>query len=120
MTERQYLDVPEVADLLRRTPKAIYRLCATKKIPGARKVGRRTLFHRTTIIAWVESGAVPTAADLPHVGESSFPPHAATDGATDGTTEGTTGGTLDSSTNPREQLREQPPMELRRELCGEL
>jgi excisionase family DNA binding protein len=45
----------EVADLLRTTRRAIYAMCARGALPGAIRVGRRLLFRRVLLIAWLEN-----------------------------------------------------------------
>ena len=52
-----YLKVSEAADLLRTTPKAVYNMVERGLMPAARRLGRRVLFNRAELIAWIESGA---------------------------------------------------------------
>ncbi len=54
-----YLSAGEVAVLLRISKRAVYVRHQRRKLPGARKVGDRLLFHRPTLLAWIESCDVP-------------------------------------------------------------
>ncbi len=47
------LTVDEVAELLRTSKRAIYTMNARGQIKGARKIGRRLLFLRDTLMAWI-------------------------------------------------------------------
>lgn len=62
MTDTDVLITPdELAALLRTTKTAVYTAAERGKIPGVRKLGRRLLFHRATITAWIDTGEVPRA-----------------------------------------------------------
>lgn len=51
----EYLNIDEVADLIR-TPKAtLYRWRHMGSGPPAHRVGRRLLYRRDEVIAWVEA-----------------------------------------------------------------
>ena len=50
----QLLIVEEVAVLLRTTPKAIYAMVERRQLPGVRRIGRRVLFCRTTLLDWLD------------------------------------------------------------------
>ncbi len=50
MAEPLFLTVPEVADLLRTTPKAVYLMIDRGKLPGVRRVGRRVLVKRAELL----------------------------------------------------------------------
>jgi excisionase family DNA binding protein len=52
------LTVPEVADLLRLSVKAVYSLVETRRIPHVR-VSNRLRFHRQEIYAWLDGNRVP-------------------------------------------------------------
>jgi excisionase family DNA binding protein len=47
------LTVPEVAELLRTTPIAIYAMVERGKIPGVLRVGRRLLFSEDVLRTWI-------------------------------------------------------------------
>jgi excisionase family DNA binding protein len=50
------LTVAEVAaQFLRTTPRAVYQLVQREQIPGVIRVGRRLLFRKDTLVAWLES-----------------------------------------------------------------
>lgn len=51
----QFINVAEVAELLRRKPRTIYEMVAQERIPY-RKVGGRLLFDIDEILAWTKSG----------------------------------------------------------------
>lgn len=44
------MTVEDVAALLRTTPKAIYEMHRRRQLPGARRIGRRLLFDRATLL----------------------------------------------------------------------
>lgn len=50
----QYDTVPEVAALLRTTPKAIYTMVERNQIGGVTRFGRRVLFRRDALLQWLE------------------------------------------------------------------
>jgi excisionase family DNA binding protein len=50
----EYLNVDEAAGLIGRTPHALYRLVARRQIPY-RKHGRRLLFKRSELLAFLET-----------------------------------------------------------------
>jgi excisionase family DNA binding protein len=56
MNEQTFLTVAECAELLRTTPKAVYTLVERRHIPAVH-IGRRLLFNREKVIAWLERGA---------------------------------------------------------------
>jgi excisionase family DNA binding protein len=53
-----YLDVNEVADLLKMSVSHIYTLTSTKKIPHIKLLGRKVLFDRSEIKDWLKSKSV--------------------------------------------------------------
>lgn len=53
------LDVKEVAALLRITPKAVYGLVETRRVPFV-KIGARVRFVRRDVVAWLERNRVPS------------------------------------------------------------
>ena len=56
----QLLLVEEVALLLRTTPKAIYAMVARGQLPGVRRIGRRVLFCRATLLDWLATTCAPS------------------------------------------------------------
>jgi excisionase family DNA binding protein len=50
----EYLTVPEVADLIRTTPKAIYDLVWKGRLPGVVRLGRRVLVKRASLLRWLD------------------------------------------------------------------
>jgi excisionase family DNA binding protein len=59
-----YLTPPEMAELLRTTPAAIYVMKARGQLPGVVKVGRRVLFHRQTVLDWLDRKTAPSPQEL--------------------------------------------------------
>jgi excisionase family DNA binding protein len=57
-----YLNVNEVAALLRRSPKAVYTLIDRGQLPGVRRVAGRVLVHRVELLDWIESCASSTGS----------------------------------------------------------
>ncbi len=47
------LTVPEVADLLRTSPKAIYTLISRGQLPGVIRLSRRVLVDREDLLSWL-------------------------------------------------------------------
>ncbi len=47
-----FLTVDELAAFLRINRDTAYRLCASREIPGVRKLGRCIRIHRDTVLAW--------------------------------------------------------------------
>jgi excisionase family DNA binding protein len=54
------LTVPEAADLLRTTPKAVYALVQRGQIAGLRRVGRRLLIHRRELLDSLAESRAPS------------------------------------------------------------
>ena len=48
-----FLQVEEVADLLRVSRKAVYAMVERDEIPGVMKIGRRLRFRRDVLEAWL-------------------------------------------------------------------
>ena len=48
------LKVPEVAQLLRTTPKAIYTMNDRGKLPGVVRLGRRLLVRTSVLVSWIQ------------------------------------------------------------------
>lgn len=49
-----YLLIPEAAELLRTSPKAVYALVDRGQLPGVRRVGRRLLISRDELLVWLD------------------------------------------------------------------
>lgn len=47
------LTVDELAELLRTTPQAVYVAAARAQLPGKVRIGRRLLFRRDEVLAWL-------------------------------------------------------------------
>ena len=58
--DQRYLDVDQVADYTRSTPMSIRQQVHLKQIPHLKR-GRRVLFDRLEIDAWLAQGRVETA-----------------------------------------------------------
>lgn len=54
------LQADEVADLLRTTRKAVYALVERGGIPGVTRIGRRLLFRRDDVLAWLDERRAPS------------------------------------------------------------
>jgi excisionase family DNA binding protein len=48
------LTVPEVANLLKTTKKAVYTMFERRLIPGAVKIGKRLLFKKNIVLRWID------------------------------------------------------------------
>jgi excisionase family DNA binding protein len=57
------MTVPEVADLLRTTEKAIYEMHRRGQLPGERRIGRRLLFERASLLDWLDHKCAPSRGD---------------------------------------------------------
>jgi excisionase family DNA binding protein len=53
LLEQPYLTVAEVAQLLRKTPKAIYAMYERGQLPRSALPGRRLLFCKTRLLEWL-------------------------------------------------------------------
>jgi excisionase family DNA binding protein len=51
------MTVPEVAVLLRKTPKAIYSMIGRGQLPGIIRIGRRLLVDRQILVDWLRQKA---------------------------------------------------------------
>lgn len=58
--QRIYVTVPEMADLLRKTRGAIYAMTARGQLPGVVRVGRGVLFHRQSVLDWLDRKTAPS------------------------------------------------------------
>ena len=54
------LTVDEVATLLRTSRGAIYTMAERARLPGVRRVGRRLLVCRDTLLKWLRENRVPS------------------------------------------------------------
>jgi excisionase family DNA binding protein len=59
---REFLTVPEVADLLRTTRHAIYLQIGRGLLPGVIRIGRRILIKRQDLVSWLDSNRSPSPA----------------------------------------------------------
>ena len=57
------LQAKEVADLLRTTRKAVYALVERGTLPGVTRIGRRVLFRRDDVLAWLDERRVPSLGE---------------------------------------------------------
>lgn len=53
------LTVPELAELLRTTPTAVYAMVARGQIPGTTRLGRRVLFRSADVLDWLDHQRQP-------------------------------------------------------------
>ena len=65
--EREMMDVRELTELLGLNRKTVYGLIASGEIPGVRRLGRRIVVHRATVIRWLGNGqgSVPRSRRRP-------------------------------------------------------
>jgi excisionase family DNA binding protein len=54
------LTVPDVAELLRTTPAAIYSMKERGQLPGVTQVGRRVLFRSDKLVDWLRQESAPS------------------------------------------------------------
>lgn len=57
---QQYLDVNEVAALLRMSVSHVYTLSSKNKIPHIKLLGKKLLFDKDEITTWIKSKSVAT------------------------------------------------------------
>ena len=57
ITNDTYLTLTEVAELARTTPGAVYQWRRRGKGPRASRVGKRLLFRRADVLAWIDAQA---------------------------------------------------------------
>ena len=55
---RLLLTVPEVADILRTSPKAVYSMVERGQVPGVTRIGRRVLERTDRLLKWLADCAV--------------------------------------------------------------
>jgi excisionase family DNA binding protein len=55
------LKVPEVADVLRTTPKAVYNMIERGQIPGVVRIGRRILVWRADLLIFLDHNSTPSS-----------------------------------------------------------
>ena len=58
------LTVPEVAKLLRTSPKAVYASVERGLLPGVTRIGRRLLIRRDVLLRWLETGRAPLSEEV--------------------------------------------------------
>jgi excisionase family DNA binding protein len=56
----RFLTVPEVAALLRTSPKAIYAMAERHQLPGVRRIGRRLLIRQDELLDWLDHNCAPS------------------------------------------------------------
>ncbi len=54
------LVVPEVATLLRTSPKAVYEMMRRGQLPGVLRIGRRRLVRRDVLLDWLHHKCAPS------------------------------------------------------------
>lgn len=52
--------IPEVAELLRTTPTAVYAMVARDQLPGVTRLGRRVLFRSADLLDWLDQKRAPS------------------------------------------------------------
>lgn len=52
--------VPEVAALLRTTPKAVYAMVERAQLPGVTRIGRRVLVHSGELLDFLDHNRTPS------------------------------------------------------------
>jgi excisionase family DNA binding protein len=57
---RVLLTVPEVANLLRTTPRAVYAMVERNQLPGVVRLRRRVLFRTEVLLDWVHQKSAPS------------------------------------------------------------
>jgi excisionase family DNA binding protein len=62
MTAAEYLTLPQVAELIQTPAGTLYQWRTKKTGPPSMKVGRRLLYKRTDLEAWLDSLATSSAA----------------------------------------------------------
>ena len=60
----KFLTAPQAADYIGVSNNYLYKLTAGHKVPFYNPTGRKLLFKRTELDAWVEAARVPTDNDL--------------------------------------------------------
>jgi len=56
--ERLLLTLPEVAEILRTSAKAIYAMIERRQLPGVTRIGRRVLIRRADLLRWLDERRV--------------------------------------------------------------
>ena len=52
--------VPELAEGLRTSPKAVYTMVERNMLPGVVRIGRRLLFRRDALLQWLSESGAPS------------------------------------------------------------
>jgi len=55
-----FLTADETADLLRKTPKAVYVMISRAQLPGVTRLGRRVLICRDDLLEWLRQKSAPS------------------------------------------------------------
>ena len=56
-----YMAVTEVAELLRTTAGAVYKLVERGQLPGVIRLGKRVLVERESLVHWVHQNRTPSS-----------------------------------------------------------
>ena len=62
MSPLDLLTVPEVANILRTTRKAVYEMMRRQQLPGVTRIGRRCLIQREALVHWLEHKCTPSGS----------------------------------------------------------
>jgi excisionase family DNA binding protein len=54
------LEVPEVADVLRTSAKAVYAMVERAQLPGVVRIGRRVLIREDELLDWLRQKSTPS------------------------------------------------------------
>ena len=58
--EPDLMTVPEVARVLRTSPKAIYTMIERRQLPGVLRFNRRVLLDRQALVDWLRQSSTPS------------------------------------------------------------
>jgi excisionase family DNA binding protein len=58
--DQMFFTVPEVGDLLRTTPKAIYTMVERGQLPGVTRIGKRVLVRRDLLLDFLAHKSAPS------------------------------------------------------------
>ena len=62
--EPSFMTVPEVGDLLRTTPKAIYTMVERGQLPGVTRIGKRVLIRRDLLLDFLAHKSAPSPQEI--------------------------------------------------------
>ena len=54
------MTVPEVAEFLRTSPKAVYTMVSRGQLPGVLRINRRVLFNQRALLHWIRQKSTPS------------------------------------------------------------